>query len=264
MKVLILTACTVLLLCSIGIAEIDSDMDIFSESVATVSNVAAGLVNPAGLGYGIVMSFRYMHSYSDSSFSGDNGFLLATRGNMISIQWMKHTNGVFRRKYLASAGKRLFPNFYWGISYAWFSAADPIYKDTKIWKIGFLYHPQKMTSLGLVVDDLNAPSLGDTTLHRLYTLAGAIKLARGKAILSIDSQMRENEDFEDIESVFRLEVNASSLIRLVADYQTGGFFHVGLALKFDHIGFGSGSRFSKDSFLGGNLFYNQEPVTNSR
>jgi hypothetical protein len=86
------------ILTAAAFAEIDSDMEIFPQSAATVGDISAGLVNPAGLGPENVMGFRYMHSYSDSSFKGDHGALFGMNGVMVSMQWLKHTNDIFRRK----------------------------------------------------------------------------------------------------------------------------------------------------------------------
>jgi len=244
------------------LAEIDSDMEFLPQSVATSTNISAGFVNPAGLGYGSVMALRYMHSYYDSTFKGDNGLMLASRGNLISIQWLKHTTGISRRKYLLAGGKHLFTDFYWGLSYAWFSSSNELYKKKKVWKLGFLYYPRPQMSVGLVVDDLNAPKFGERKMNRLYTLGAAIRLMKNKVIFSIDSNLRENADIDEIESMFRIEVKASKVINLVAHYRTEGFIQVGMVIQINHIGIGLGNRFYEKEYRGGNFFYNQEPMKN--
>jgi len=43
-----------------------SDIATYSQSVATVDNVAAGYINPAGLAPQFAMGLRYMHAFTDS------------------------------------------------------------------------------------------------------------------------------------------------------------------------------------------------------
>jgi len=260
MRRLIITACLILVIAGVGLAEVDTDMDFLPQSVATSTNVSAGFVNPAGLGYGFVMALRYLHSYYDSTFKGDNGLILATRGNLVSIQWLKHTNGISRRKFLLAGGKRIFPGIYWGISFAWFSSSNDFYKKKKIWKLGFLYYPDSPFSAGFVIDDLNAPTFNERKLTRLYTLGAAVHLANDRAVFSIDSSLREKGDWNEIESMFRLEFKASNNICLVTHYRTEGFIQVGLTFQFNHIGLGFGNRFTEKDYQGGNFFYNQEPM----
>jgi len=260
MKRLFFTACLVFLFAGGGSAEIDSDMDFLPQSVATSTNISAGFVNPAGLGFGLVMALRYMHSYYDSTFKGDNGLMLASRGNLVSIQWLKHTTGISRRKYLLAAGKRMFPDFYWGLSYAWFSSSNELYKKKKVWKLGFLYYPMPQISVGFVIDDLNSPKFGVRKLDRLYTIGAAVRLLNNNVIFSMDSRLREKDDFDEIESMFRLEFTASKKINLVAHYRTEGIIQVGMILQIDHLGIGFGARFSEKNYRGGNIFYNQEPM----
>ncbi len=260
MKRLLITACLFFFLAEVGLAEIDSDMDFLPQSVATSADISAGFVNPAGLGCGFVMALRYMHSYYDSTFKGDNGIMLASHGDLVSVQWLKHTTGISRRKYLLAGGKRFFPGAYWGISYAFFSSSDELYKKKKIWKMGFLYWPNSTFSFGLVIDDLNAPKFGGRKLNRLYTLGAAVHLLNNRAIFSIDSILRERDNWEKTESMFRLEFKASKKINLVSHYRTEGFIQVGLILQIEQIGLGFGNTFKENDYRGGNFFYNQEPM----
>ncbi len=241
----------------------DSDMPLFSQSVATVNDVSAGLINPAGLVPTNVMGLRYIHSFPDSSYKGDNGFILTTKGSLVSIQWLKHGNGIFRRKYLLASGRKLFSNFYWGLSYAWFGGSNEIYHNKKVWKIGLLYRPRPTISLGLVIDDLNRPKFSDR-LERHYTLGVGFGPLKRRLTLSMDAYFIEKDNLDKAEAMFRVEVKASSRIKLVADYRTEGFFRMGLAMSMNHIEIGAGLRFFSNEYMGGNLYYNQGPSGRAR
>lgn len=252
----------VLLLPLSAFAEIDSDMDMFTESIATVDDASAGFYNPAGLGINYVMSFRYLHSFSKSSFKGDNGGALATNGNMVAAQWLKHSNGVFRRKFIIASGKSLVENLYWGLSFAYFNGSE-IYKGKKVWKLGIMYHPSMPIWFGLTVDDLNRPKFGDTRVERLYTVAAAYKDWRGRGQLSIDVWNSEQDKFRQLKARARLELSLKQSYHLAVQYMTGGEIQLGLAIDVNYISLGVGSRLEDGSFNGGNFYYNQRPVEDS-
>ena len=236
-----------------------SDIATYSQSVATVDNVAAGYINPAGLAPQFAMGLRYMHAFTDSSLKGDDAFIMATRGSFVSIQWLKHTNGHFRRKYMVAGGKKMFPNFYWGISYAWFNGSD-YYSNKKVWKSGLLYHFGRNMSFGLVIDDINRPKFGDLQTERFYTLGAAITSNQRKITFSIDTYFEEKSDIGDSEAMFRIEFKPFKTINIAGDYRTEGFFRIGLVYLFDYVDMGICSRFHEKDYLGGSFYYNQGPM----
>ena len=253
----------VLLATSWTYPRVDSDIATYSQSAATVDNVVAAYINPAGLAPRFVMGLRYMHAFTDSSFKGDDGFILASKGNCISIQWLKHTNGVFRRKYTLAAGKSMAPNFYWGISYAWFGGSD-MYSKKKVWKTGFQYHLKNNFSFGFVIDDINRPKFGDVQTERFYTLGTAFFSDQKKITFSIDAYFEEKSWLDDAEAMFRLELKPSKSIKIVGDYRTEGFFRIGLAYFLGYVDIGISSRFYENDYLGGNFYYNQGPMPGAK
>ncbi|RKX20197.1 MAG: signal peptide peptidase SppA [Candidatus Zixiibacteriota bacterium] len=251
-----------LLMVASAYPQVEADMQLFSQSVATVNNVSAGMINPAGLAPDYILGLRYIHAFPDSSIKGDNGFILGMKGMLFSIQWLKHTNDIFRRKYLLASGMRLFRNFYMGLSYAWFGGtSSEIYYKKNIYKIGLLYRPKPIISLGLVIDNLNRPKFAEKTLERLYTLGVGLRPLGSKFTFSIDGYLHEKDDLGEIESLFRLQIKPVPKIILAADYRTDGFFKVGLAYALNQAETGVSSRFSESDFLGGSFYYNQGPVT---
>jgi protease-4 len=241
-------------------AEVDSDMEIFPQSAATINDISAGLVNPAGLAPENVMGFRYMHSYPESTFKGDNGLLFGMNGVMISIQWLKHTNNIFRRKILLAGGSRMFPNFYWGISYAKFTGNKTYYKGKNLWKTGIIYRPAPQLSLGLVVDDLLQPKFGDKRLERLYNPAIGIRPFGQKLTFSVDGYIRESESLSDMQSQVRVELLPKIGWALVAAYRNDGSIHAGVAYAFGQSQIGASSMSRERQFKGGTIYYNQGPV----
>ena len=253
----------VLFMAVIAGAEIDSDMEIFPQSAATVNDISAGIVNPAGLSSDDIIGFRYLHSYPDSTFKGDNGFLFGMQGIMVSVQWLKHSNNIFRRKYLLAGGSRLFPNFYWGLSYSRFGSGNQLYKGKNLWKGGFIYRPNPIVSLGLVVDDIFRPKFGDRHLERFYNPAIGFRPFGQRLTFSVDGFLRENESLTKIKSQFRIEALPKGGLTLVAAYRNDGFISLGLAYSIGQSQMAASGNMHKGDFRGGTIYYNQGPVVTS-
>ena len=244
-------------------AEPDSDMDIFSQSIATVDDISAGIINPAALGLTGIMSLRYIHAFPDSTLKGDDGLMLANRGSFLSVQWLRHTDNKYRIKFLLASGKMLFPKFFWGVSFAYFRG-DQFYKNKKIWKLGMLYAPTSQTALAFVIDDLNEPKFGEQRIERKYTFGAALHLNQAKTVVSADSWIREDQRLKKLETTFRLEISPLREITFMTHYITEGAFQVGLVYHFDYIGIGLAGNYHHDDYRGGNFYYNQLPVTSGR
>lgn len=245
------------------LAQPDADIDLYPQSVSTVNDVSAGIINPAALAPEYVIGFRYLHAFPDSTLKGDDGFIFGMRGALVSVQWLKHTNNVFRRKYLLAGGNRMFPNFYWGISYSWFGGNKDIYRNKRVWKSGILYRPAPIVSLGLVVDDINRPIIGEQRLERLYTLGAGLRPFGEKITFSADGSVRENQPLEKSRFVFRIEAMPKAGISLVTSYRTDGIIRAGITFTIEQSSIGVSSGYRESGFAGGTIYYNQGPVVTS-
>ncbi|HBZ00898.1 MAG TPA: hypothetical protein DEO84_06205, partial [candidate division Zixibacteria bacterium] len=181
-----------------------SGVDYLSQSVATVDRTNSGIVNPAALGFWTSMGLQYAHSFTDSTYKGDDGLLLASKGAFFSIEWLHHSTNISRRKYTLATGDRIFRNFYAGISYGWFSGPKSIYKSRKDWKIGLLYHPKPFASLGLVVDRINQPTFAGFKQKRLYQPGIGLRPFGEKLTFSADGLFLEGKALSHGHGIFRL------------------------------------------------------------
>jgi len=86
-------------------------LDYQSESVATSNIVSAGMINPAGLAFFSSIGVRYSHSFTDSSYKGDDALMINSRRGFFGIEWLNHSSGKFRRKYTIAMGDRLASQF---------------------------------------------------------------------------------------------------------------------------------------------------------
>ncbi len=245
-------------------AQPDAEIDIYPQSVATVNDISAGLINPAALAPEYVIGFRYLHAFPDSTLKGDDGFIFGMRGLLVSAQWLKHSNGIFRRKYVLASGARMFPDFYWGISYSWFGGKSESYRNKRVWKSGVLYRPLPVLSLGLVVDDINRPIIDFQRLERLYTLGLGLRPFGEKLTLSSDASLRENFPLEKTRFSLKIEAAPKAGVSLAALYRTDGMVQAGITFAIEQSSVGFSSGFHESDFTGGTIYYNQGPVASSR
>jgi len=231
------------------------DMEYQSESVATSGFVTSGLANPAGLAFFGAMGLRYTHSYTDSSYKGDDGLFISSRKGFFSAQWLNHTTGIFRRKFTLGMGERLAANLYAGVTYSWFTGANELYRKKKDWKFGMLYHPFPTISVGLTADHLNEPEFGTLRQKRLYRPGTAFRFLRDRLTVSADGRWLEGDDLDKINGNIRLGLGLSKQAFFTCEYRTEGMFLFGITYDFDQTKIGAQARTrSGDAFDGGSYF----------
>jgi hypothetical protein len=90
---------------SVSVAGVIDGLDYQSESVATSSFVSSGMINPAGLAFHSSMGLRYSHSFTDSTFKGDDAVMISSRRGFFGLEWLNHTTDNFRRKFTLGTKK---------------------------------------------------------------------------------------------------------------------------------------------------------------
>jgi len=233
-----------------------------SESVATTGYVTSGLSNPAGLAFYGSMGMRYTHSFTDSTYKGDDAFLVASRKGFISLEWLNHSTNIFRRKFTVGMADKIGRNFYLGLTYSWFTGSNELYKNKKNWKFGTLYHPKPNLSLALVIDRINEPDFNSQKQRRLYRPGMALRFLGDKLTLSADGRWKEGEDFDLLEGNFRVGIKPRRGTSFTCEYRTEGMFLIGLTFDFNKskVGFQGRTR-SGDQFAGGSYFVDMGAFT---
>jgi len=243
-----------IVLYSFSLAGVIDGLEYQSESVATSSFVSSGMINPAGLAFYSAMGMRYSHSFSDSSFKGDNALMISSRRGFFGLEWLSHTTDIFRRKYTLALGDKLSSNFYFGISYSWFNGS-PLYKKIKSWKIGMLYHPFPITSLGFVADRINEPKFSSLRQKRLYRPGIAVRPFKETITLSSDLRWIEGENITELNGNFRVEILPFPRFYFSADYATEGMWRLGLTYDFEKTKTGAQGRLDRSqNYAGGSFF----------
>ncbi len=242
-------------LCQISKADPVSGVDYQSQSVATVDRPLSGIINPAALGFWQSMGMQYAHSFTDSTYKGDDGFMLASKGAFFSVEWLNHDTDIFRRKFTLAIGDRVLPNFYFGASYSWFNGANVYYRDRKNWKLGLLYHPKRYASLGLVVDRINEPRFASIKQKRLYQPGVAFRPFGAKWTFSADAVIIEGKSLKHSNGIFRIAVGPFRGVSFTTDYRTQGQWRFGMTFDIEQTRIGGQGRMFNDSkYRGGTYF----------
>lgn len=253
-KLLVKSVVLGIFLYSISTAGVIDGLDYQSESVATSNFVTAGVINPAGLGYFSAMGLRYSHSFTDSTFKGDDALLISSQRGFFGLEWLNHTTDVFRRKYTLAIGDKISRNFYMGISYSWFNG-NTLYKKVRSWKLGFLYHPVPMVSMGFIADRINEPKFADVRQKRLYRPGIAVRPFENKITLSSDLRWIEGDDITELNGNLRMEVLPFARFHITADYATEGSWRFGLTFDLEQTKSGGQIRLNNSQdYSGGSIF----------
>jgi protease-4 len=121
-------------------------------------------LNPPGLGVKKPSGLVYMHSYSDSTVSGDDALGVIIRNFAFGMEFMKLREPQISmdrqrvNRYTLSLGGRMGRNVYVGGSYAWLNSDICDLDRGSTWSAGILWRPHRMVSVGVLGRDLNSPT----------------------------------------------------------------------------------------------------------
>jgi protease-4 len=220
-------------------------------SVANSDDISAVEFNPAGLGLGRGFQTGFFHTYSDSSFEGDNAWLISTKTLGFSVQWLGNTTDRTYRKYtLAHGGKLIADGLYWGTSYSWYGSKNNDYDDLSSWTLGLLARPLEFLSWGAVAKDLNRPRfLGERT-EVSYVFGLAVRplgrFWRDRVTLSVDASFVQDQKLEDAQTRFRAEVEPVDGFVFFGDIDNDGNYGLGGRINLPHLGAGTYNSVTSD------------------
>ncbi len=215
-------------------------------SVATSDDISAIKFNPAGLGLGRGFQTGFFHTFSDSSFEGDNAWFLCAGGLGFSVEWLGNITSQTYRKYTLSHGGELGDGLFWGTSYSWFGSRHKDYDKLKSWKLGLLARPFEFLSLGAMAKDLNRPRFCGERTEISYDFGLAIRPIGDRLTLSVDASFAQNEKLKDAPTRFRAETEPLDGFIFFGDIDDDGNFGLGGKINLPNSGVGSYSSVTKD------------------
>ncbi len=220
-------------------------------SMAISDDISATRFNPAGLGLKRSFQTGFFHTYSDSSFEGDNALLFSAGTFGFSVEWLGNvTSRTYRRYTLAHGSKFLADGFYWGSSYSWFGSKHKEYDDLSSWNIGLLARPFEFLSLGMMAKDLNRPHFDGERTEVSYDFGLAVRplgdFWRDRLTLSVDASFAQNQKLEDAATRFRAEAEPVDGFVFFGDIDNDGNFGLGGRINLPNFGAGTYNSVTKD------------------
>jgi protease-4 len=216
-------------------------------SVACTDDIFAIKYNPAGLGPKRGFQSSFFHTFSDSSFEGDNAWLISAGRLGFSVEWLGNITSLTYRKYTLAGGGKFADGFYWGSSYSWFGSRFRDYDKLSSWKLGLLLRPFEFLSLGAVAKDLNRPWFGDKKTEISFDCGLAVRPIGDRLTLSIDGSMSQKERLKDASTRYRAELELIDGLVILGDIDNHGNFGIGGRVNFPNLGLGSYNSITKDN-----------------
>jgi protease-4 len=215
-------------------------------SVATSDDILAIKYNPAGLGLRRGFQSAFFHTYSDSSFEGDNAWLISAGHLGFSIEWLGNVTPQTYRKYTLASGGKFVDGFFWGSSYSWFGSRYKDYDNLSSWKLGLLLRPLEFLSLGIIAKDLNRPRFQGEKAEVSFDCGLAIRPIGDRLTLSVDGSMTQKEKLEDALTRYKAELEPFDGFIISGDIDDDGNFGIGGRVNLPNLGLGSYNSITKD------------------
>jgi protease-4 len=215
-------------------------------SAATSDDISALGFNPAGLGISRGFQTSFFHTFSDSSFAGDNAWLISTGGLGFSVEWLGNVADRTYRKYTLAGGGKFSGGVFWGTSYSWFGSRHEDYDKLSSWKIGLLVRPFEFLSVGAVVNDLNRPRFEGERTQISFDYGIALRPIGDRFTFSADASLGDKERIKHAVYRFRAEVEPLDGFILAGDVDDHGNFGLGGRINLPTLGVGNYNSVTKD------------------
>lgn len=226
-------------------------------SVATSDDIFSIKYNPAGLGLKRDIQSSFFHTYSDSSFKGDNAWFLSVGEFGFSVEWLGNMASETYRKYTLARGGKFADGFYWGTSYSWFGSRYEDYNKLSSWKVGLLLRPFEFLSFGAIAKDLNRSRFQGEKTDISFDCGLALRPMGDRLTLSADASLSEKERLKDAVMKYRAEVEPLDGFILSGDIDNDGNFGIGGKVNLPNFGLGAYNSATKDQeFIQGATFVN--------
>jgi protease-4 len=212
-------------------------------------------LNPAAVGTDPEFALTYYHSYSDSSFKGDNALYTAFRGLGFSIEWLGSGAAVDGKAYTIGFGTSGQKSFSVGSAYQWRSSDDPVQNKSHFWSHGFLWRPNNVLSLAGVVQNYNRMRVPTGKSDAEFVYSAAVRLLKGRWLIGGDWYQTTSQRLKD--GTYRLATSfeAKEGLTLYGDFDENESYNLGIKLNMTSWFVGSHSSFdSEKSYRGGVLY----------
>ncbi len=212
-------------------------------------------LNPAAVGVEQEFTLNYYHSYSDSSFKGDDALYTAFRGLGFGIEWLGSGAASDGKAYTIGVGTSGQKSFAVGSSYQWRSSDDPRQDKSHFWAHGFLWRPSNTVSFAGVVNNYNRMKLPTGKSDAEFTYSGAVRMLKGRLIVGADWYQATSQRLRDGSYRFAGTFEATPGMTLHADVDQDEKFNVGITLNMTTWFVGAHGGFDQDRDYRGGVAY---------
>jgi protease-4 len=219
-------------------------------SAATADDFSAIKFNPAGLGVGRGFQTVFLHTFSDSSFEGDNAWLICPGSLGFSIEWLGNVSRRTYRKLTLAHGAELGHGIFWGASYSWFDSRYNDLDHLSSWNLGLLARPFEFFSLGFLARDINRPLFQGERTQASFDLGLAARPLGGfyqdRLTLSVDVYMSQKERLKGAGTRFGVQAEPLDGFQVFGDMDDHGNFGIGGRINLPNFGVGTYNAITED------------------
>ncbi len=214
-------------------------------SAAYSDDIWAIQYNPAGLGFYRGWQVYYTHSYSDSSFEGNNGMFISSGPVGFSTEWLGSQTPSTYRKYSMAYGFSLQEKFSIGSSYSWFGSQNKELDKLSSWNLGILIRSQHYFSLGITANDLNRPTFQNQKTDISFNYGIAFRPLADRLTLAVEGFSTENQSWKDAKVSYKIEAEPTDGLILYGLLDQDKNYGLGIRFNLTNFNFGSFNFFSK-------------------
>lgn len=211
--------------------------------------------NPAAIGADPEFALNYYHSYSDSSFKGENSLYTSVRGLGFGVEWLGSGRAADGRSYtigFATSGQK---SFAMGSAYQWRSSDDPVQNKSHFWSHGFLWRPNDVLSLAAVVQNYDRMRVPSGKSDAEFTYSAAVRTLKGRLLIGGDWYQTTSQNLGD--GTYRLAASfeATQGLTVYGDFDENENYSIGAKLNMTSWFLGSRSAFASGSSYQGGVAY---------
>lgn len=229
------------------------DQLLFPFAPAAMADGPGGLrFNPAAIGVEPEFALNYYHSYSDSSFKGDNALYTAYRGVGFAVEWLGSGAAIDGKSYtvgFATSGQK---SFAVGTSYQWRSSDDPVQNKSHFWSHGFQWRPNDLLSFAGVIQNYNRMRTPTGKSDAEFVYSGAVRLLKGRWLIGADWYQTTSQNLGDGTYHVATSFEARDGLTFYGDFDENESYNLGVKVNLSTWFIGTRSAFDSDrSYRGG-------------
>lgn len=232
------------------------DQMLFPFLPAAMADGPGGLrYNPAAISTDPEFALNYYHSYSDSSFKGDNALYTSVRGLGFAVEWLGSGAATDGKSYTLGFGTSGQKSFSVGSAYQWRSSDDPVQNKSHFWSHGFMWRPNDVLSLAAVVQNYNRMRTPNGKSDAEFVYSAAVRMLKGRLLIGGDWYQSTSQRLKD--GTYRLATSfeVTNGLTLYGDFDENENYFLGAKFSMTSWFIGNHSAFDSERSYSGGVGY---------